>query len=109
MAILGPKKGVPSLAAARLQCWAVLLSVYKYNIKSTQGHANADGLSRLPLTTNSTEGQSLEASISNLAQINCLPVTATQVQQATRVDPCLSKVMQYARDGWAASISEAFL
>lgn len=109
MAILGPKKGVPSLAAARLQRWAVLLSAYKYDIKfkSTQAHANADGLSRLPLTTNSTEGQSLEASICNLAQINCLPVTATQVQQATRVDPCLSKVMQYARDDWPASVPEA--
>lgn len=52
-AILGPKKGVPSLAAARLQCWAVLFSAYKYDIKfkSTQAHANADGLSGLPLTT----------------------------------------------------------
>ena len=52
-AILGPKKDVPSIAAARLQCWAVLFSAYKYNIKfkSTQAHANADGLSRLPLTT----------------------------------------------------------
>ena len=72
-----------------------------------QAHANADGLSRLPLTTNSTEGQSLEASIFNLAQIDCLPVTATQVQQATRVDPCLSKVMPYTRDGWPASVPEA--
>ena len=111
MAILGPKKGVPSLTAARLQRWAVLLSAYKYDIKfkSTQAHANADGLSRLPLTIDSTEGQSLEASIFNLAQIDCLPVTAIQVQQATRVDPCLSKVMQYARDGWPASVPEAFL
>ena len=109
MAILGSKKGVPSLAAARLQRWAVLLSAYKYDIKfkSTQAHANADGLSRLPLTIDSTEGQSLEASIFNLAQIDCLPVTATQVQQATRVDPCLSKVMQYARDDWPASVPEA--
>ena len=32
MAILGLKKGVPSLAAARLQHWAVLLSAYKYDI-----------------------------------------------------------------------------
>ena len=31
-AILGPKKGTPPLAAARLQRWAILLSVYKYQI-----------------------------------------------------------------------------
>ena len=31
--ILGPKKCVSSLAAARLQRWAVLLFAYKYDIK----------------------------------------------------------------------------
>jgi hypothetical protein len=33
-AILGPMKGKPSLAAARLQTWALLLSAYEYEIKS---------------------------------------------------------------------------
>lgn len=32
-AILGPKKGVPPMAAARLQRWALLLSAYKYQIE----------------------------------------------------------------------------
>ena len=43
-AILGPKKGVPTLAAARLQRWAMLLSAYNYDIryKSTTAHSNAD-------------------------------------------------------------------
>ena len=46
-AILGSKKGVPSLAVARLQHWALLLSAYSYEIqfKPTQAHGNADGLS----------------------------------------------------------------
>ena len=49
--ILGPKKGIPPLAAARLQRWAWTLSAYLYDIefRSTGAHANADGLSRLPL------------------------------------------------------------
>ena len=49
--ILGSNKGIPSLAAARLQRWAILLSAYDYNIhyKSTTEHGNADGLLRLPL------------------------------------------------------------
>ena len=83
--ILGPKKGIPSLAAARLQRWAVLLSAYKYDIKfkSTEAHANADGLSRLPLMQTTAEGQSPEASVFNIAQIDCLPVTSVQVRQAT--------------------------
>ena len=33
MTILGPKQGIPSLAAARLQCWAILLTGYCYKIE----------------------------------------------------------------------------
>ena len=49
--VLGPKNGIPPLAAARLQRWALLLSAYSYDIefKPTRQHGNADGLSRLPL------------------------------------------------------------
>ena len=48
-AILGPKQGIPPLAAVRMQCWALLLSAYSYDIcfHPTTAHANADGLSRL--------------------------------------------------------------
>ena len=51
LTVLGPKKGIPPMAAARLQRWAHLLSAYDYAIefKPTQQHGNADGLSRLPL------------------------------------------------------------
>ena len=49
--ILGPKRGVPALAAARLQRWAIQLAAYNYDIefRTTAQHGNADGLSRLPL------------------------------------------------------------
>ena len=45
--LLRPKTGVPSLAAARLQRWALFLSSHRYEIqcKRTQDYANADGLS----------------------------------------------------------------
>ena len=45
-AIFGSKKGIPTLAAAHLQRWALLLSTYDYEIqfKPTESHSNADGL-----------------------------------------------------------------
>ena len=51
LAILGPKKNIPTLAAARMQRWALLLLAYTYKLeyRSTRAHANADGLSRLPI------------------------------------------------------------
>ena len=95
LAILEPKKGIPPLAAARLQHWAILLSAYNYDIhfKSTSTHANADGLSRLPILDTMTADQLVEVSLFNVAQINSLPVTAQQIDRLTISDPCLSKVL----------------
>ena len=110
LAILGEKKGIPSLAAARLQRWAVLLSAYQYEIrfKPTQEHANADGLSRLPLptTTGSKVICSTGPAIFNLSQVESLPVTATQIQAASRTDPVLSKVLHHTRRDWPQQTAE---
>ena len=50
LTILGPKSAVPTLAAARLQRWALILASYHYEVvfRSISEHSNADGLSRLP-------------------------------------------------------------
>ena len=47
LSTMGPKKGIPSLPAGRIQRWAILLSAYSYDVefKSTHHHDNADGLS----------------------------------------------------------------
>ena len=52
LSILGPQKGVPPLAAARMQWWALLLASYQYEIRYRKGetHGNADALSLLPLS-----------------------------------------------------------
>ena len=49
--LLGPKTGIPTLAASRMQRWALILSAYSYTIeyRATDDHGNADALSRLPL------------------------------------------------------------
>ena len=51
LTILGPKSAVPTLAAARLQRWALILASYHYEVvfRRTSEHSNADGLSRLPV------------------------------------------------------------
>ena len=86
MTILGPKKGIPSLAAARLQRWVLILTAYDYDLqfKPTQQHSNADTLSRLPLPD---QTPTYSAEDFNVYQIEALPVTSTAVIQATRTDP----------------------
>ncbi len=100
--ILGPKKGVSPTAAARLQCWAVCLSAYSYDIQFqlTATHSNADGLSRLPLPNVSDVHLSSDPTIFNLQQMSSLPVTSVQLSAATRRDSILSKVYTYTLQGW---------
>ena len=106
--ILNSKKGIPPLSAARLQRWALLLAAYNYNIvyKSTKAHANADGLSRLPLPTDSSVELLQESSVFNVAQIDTLPVTAKQLKATTHHDPLLSKVLLYTKCGWPSTVPE---
>lgn len=108
LAILGPKKGIPSLAAARLQRWAMLLSAYKYDIKykSTENHGNADGLSRLPLPSTDSSQDTKTITAFNIGQVQALPVTFQDIQQATRRDATLSKVYQYIQQGWPKDVNE---
>ena len=100
--ILGPKAGIPSLAAARLQRWALLLSSYQYQIqyKSTQTHSNADGLSRLPVKTDQSFDSESMPTIFNIHQIAALPVTSKQIAAVTRRHPVLSRVVRYLKNGW---------
>jgi len=109
-AILGPKKGIPPVAAARLQRWAILLSAYQYTIefRPTKAHANADGLSRLPLNVTTSEGYSVEVEAYNLAQIDSLPVRAASLKTATAQDAVLSRVLQFVREGWPHKIEEYY-
>ena len=102
MAILGSKKGIPPLAAARLQRWAILLAAYDYQLefRDSLSHANADGLSRLPLRSDRPAEYSSEPTIFNISQIEAIPVTAMSIRQATRKDPILSKVLHHTKQGW---------
>ena len=51
LALFGPSKEIPTLAANRLARWALMLNQYDYNVeyrKSSQ-HGNADALSQNPV------------------------------------------------------------
>ena len=104
--ILNPGKGIPPLATARLQRWAWILSVYRYEIQfhPTGKHANADGLSCLPLKGIPPEDTCPDSRIFNISQMESLPVTVRQLRAATGSDPVLSKVFRYVRSGWPREI-----
>ena len=104
--ILSPNKGIPSLATARMQCWALLLSAYTYDIsyKPTKLHGSADAMSRLPLSINEKIGGVCFDSIFNLGQLEALPLTAKQLALATCIECILSKVLRHTQTSWPSSV-----
>ncbi|XP_045188111.1 uncharacterized protein K02A2.6-like [Mercenaria mercenaria] len=105
--ILGPKKGIPVLAASRLQRWAIQLSAYQYDIRyrSTTKNGNADTLSRFPLPETMEESNNVlfvEGSEVNKEQVNSLPVTPDKIAKASRDDPLLSRLIHFTVNGWPA-------
>ena len=99
--ILGPKDGTPPLAAARLQRWA-MMSAYSYDIvfRKSEAHANADCLSRLPLSGN-IDCNADVSSMFNIMQLSSLPLSHIQLKRGTQTDPTLSQVVQHTLRGWS--------
>ena len=88
--ILHPQSKLPSLAAARMQRWAFILSAYNYTIeyRSTLEHANADALSRLPSVINTSPCDPVENPIVktfHMDQTNVLPVSLSQLQRLVEI------------------------
>ena len=106
--IFGPKAGIPPLAAARMQRWALLLACYQYKIeyRSSARNANADLLSRLPLASVSPHPDEVCA---HQVTVDQLPVTAKQIAERTRNDKVLAKVLEHTQSGWPNHTDEESL
>ena len=100
MTILEPKKGIPPIAAMRMQGWATRLGAYNYDIKYQPSgeHSNADALSCLP-QPDILDGATVDLSdVFQLEQLEPLPVTAEVVRQHTANDLTLQKVFSLLLD-----------
>ncbi|XP_026046823.1 uncharacterized protein K02A2.6-like [Astatotilapia calliptera] len=109
LAILGPKSAVPTLAALRMQRWALILMAYNYDIEYRRSaeHANADALSRLP--RNTPDNIAAEGSIFYFSHVEELPIVAKDIERATMKDPILSKVWSYTMNGWPSYMQDESL
>jgi len=102
--ILGPKRGIPPIAAMRMQRWAAILAAYSYNIqhKRSEHHGNADAMSRLPQTCQRVNCDQINTF--HIQHFGELPVTLHQVQQETEKDITLSQVFQHTQTGWPLKV-----
>lgn len=111
--IFGSKRGVPCVAAARLQRWALILSSYDVEVRYRKAAdvSHADGLSRLPLPDIEPVEEEhnyishVEATVKVINQstnwVSENPtLSAVDVAKLTDKDPVLSKVRDFILHGW---------
>jgi phage FluMu protein Com len=114
--ILGPYKSIPRMAAKRLQHYAIFLSAFTYTIRHISTDRNpADYLSRLPKENDDTKYHAL--CINNTETLNANYIDESElktlnwklIQNNTKKDLVLSKVLRYCQDGWPERVSDKCL
>lgn len=89
--IFNTQAAIPSLAALRMQCWALVPLSYDYDIVQWKFKkwGNADALSRSPSDLASSDPNE-NTSVLQISNVDLLPVTSEQITVKTRRDPRLS-------------------
>ena len=101
LAILSEEKGIPQMAAGRMQRWAYFLSGFNYTLKHVKGinNGDADFSSRLLINFVTISQSNCEADYFNFFIKDKLPVDAKSIRIETRKDSILSKVYDFVRNG----------
>ena len=100
--LFNEKKATPSMAAARIQHWALTLAAYNYTIKYKPGieHGNADAVSRLPLPVRPWTTPVPADTVWTMELLASTPVSVKEIQEGTRTDVVLSQVVKFVQFGW---------
>lgn len=98
--IFAPDKVVPAMTSAKLQRWALYLSAFDYELEFVPGKliANADGLSRCPLSEPVEE-----VHVNGMSVQGELPVSYMSIAEKSKADPVLSVVIDSVWRGWRYS------
>lgn len=98
--IFKPSRKTTAVAAARLQRWSIILSMYQYKIvhKSGKNMGNVDGLSRLPLPDENREDETQIVNFLNFS--DNLPITLDEIRNELKQDFNLSIIYMWIKYGF---------
>ena len=99
---------MPATSSARIQRWALTLVADDYKIVYKPGsiHANADMLSRLPLSQTTSEIRIPGEMILLMDMPQSTPVSAQQIKHWTDRDPIISAVRSFVLKGWPDKMTD---
>ena len=108
IALFGPTKATPALAANRLARWALMLSQFNYSIdyRKTSDHGNAGALSCLPAWPDANfDGEEGDADVHAACTIKAVslqlnPTDPGTLAKESAKDAVIANVMRYIREGW---------
>lgn len=108
--LLHPRKAIPESLSPRLLRWSLQLAMYDYELEYRPGSqiSHADALSRLPVQVpefqvpNPPEVLMLEEprKVLMLQESSSLLMEPVAIARETEVDPVLSSVVQFVKQGW---------
>ena len=109
MSLFDSNKPISPQASGRIQRWALKLATYEYTLRfrTTNQHANADGLRRLPLTEKPERVPIPAEHVLLIEHLSETPLSAAQLKIWTAKDPLLAQVLQYIRSCMDREIEEA--
>lgn len=108
LTIFGENKGIPLMAAARMQRWALILSGFNYKIEFVKGVNNeADNLSRIPQISYIHEHEEVNY-INLIENNNALRINFKDISIETRRDPILSKLSEAIEKGIVDKLDHNF-
>ena len=96
------------MAAARIQCWAILLSAYNYTLKYHKGieNSNANVFSQFP--SNNKDSFSSVTNKIFMTELIHAPVNSNEVGEFSKRDPIISNVVDYVLSGWSSKVNQQF-
>ncbi|XP_055613887.1 uncharacterized protein K02A2.6-like [Uranotaenia lowii] len=108
--IFNENKGLPVMSALRMQHYATFLQSFKYELRFRKSvdHANADALSRMPVKRSDPESDIEESDVVELNQIETLPLTTSELSQATADDKSVSTLIQGLKYGKIVDAKDRF-
>lgn len=94
--ILGETKGLPILSATRMQHYAIYLQAFDYEIRyrKSSDNANADAMSRLPVSSTEHKYDCDEIDVLEIEVIQTLPVTVNCIATETKKDQDVRKLVR---------------
>lgn len=101
--IFGPSKGIPKMAAKRLQHYAIFLSAFSYKIRHIPTNKNpADYLSRMPTKVKQDLDldKQLGVCVNYIDSSDPNTIDWEVIQKETKKDKLLSTIIRYSYDGW---------